>query len=82
MIQGDLKNGNSEVLHEGVMRALCETGKFGDILVFSHYLLSHSSYAGMGSVMRLTNAPFRIDEGVHQGSVESSWFFAIANCMQ
>ncbi len=28
--------------------------------------------------MHLTNAPFRIDEVIQQGAVESSWFFAIA----
>jgi hypothetical protein len=28
--------------------------------------------------VHLTNAPFEIDEGVQQGAVESSWFFAIA----
>jgi hypothetical protein len=32
----------------------------------------------MGSGMHLTKAPFRIDKGVQQGAVESSWFFAIA----
>jgi hypothetical protein len=60
------------------MHALRETEKFGDILMFSHTLLCHSLYVGMGSGIRLTNVPFRIDEGVQQGAVESSWFFAIA----
>jgi hypothetical protein len=46
--------------------------------MFSHALLCHSSYVGMGSGLHLTNAPFRFDEGVQQGAVESSWFFAIA----
>jgi hypothetical protein len=34
----------------------------------------------MGSGLHLTNAPFRIDEGVQQGAVESSWFFAKIAC--
>ncbi len=54
------------------MRALREAEKLSDILMFSHALLCHSSYVGMGSGLRLTNAPFRIDEGVQQGAVESS----------
>ncbi len=32
----------------------------------------------MESGLRLTNAPFKIHEGVQQGAIESSWFFAIA----
>jgi hypothetical protein len=47
--------------------------------LFSHALLCHSSYAGMGSATHLTNAPFRIDDGVQQGAVESSWFFEIVS---
>ncbi len=78
VIQGDLKNGYNEVSHESIIRAIRESEKFGDILMFSHALLCHSSYVGMGSGLCLTNAPFRIDEGVPQGAVESSWFFAIA----
>jgi hypothetical protein len=77
VIQGDLKNGYNEVSRKNIMRALQEAEKFGDMLMFSHALLCHSSYFGMGSGLHLTNAPFRIDEGVQQGAVESSWFFAI-----
>jgi hypothetical protein len=54
------------------MRALQEAEKFGDILMFSHALLCLSSYIGMGSGLHLTNMPFRLDEGVQQGAVESS----------
>jgi hypothetical protein len=61
VIQGDLTNGYNKVLRESIMHALCETEKFGNILVFSHALLCHSLYVGMGSGTRLTNAPFRID---------------------
>jgi hypothetical protein len=32
----------------------------------------------MGSGLHLTNTPFRIDEGVQQGAIKISWFFAIA----
>ncbi len=78
VIKGDLKNGYNEVSHKSIMRALREAEKFGDILMFSHAFLCHSSYVGMGSGLRLTNAPYRIDEGVQQGAVESSWFFAFA----
>jgi hypothetical protein len=56
---------------------LSKRQKFGDILMFSHTLLCHSSYTGLGSCMRLTHVLFRIDEGIQQGAVESSWFFAI-----
>jgi len=78
VIQGGLKNGCTEVSREGIMHALLKTGKFGDIRVFSHALLHHSLYISMGSGMHLTSAPFRINKGVHKGTVESSWFFAIA----
>jgi hypothetical protein len=70
VIQGDLKNGYNEVSCESIMRALQEAEKLGDILMFSHALLCHSSCVGMGSGMRLTNASFRIDEGIQQGAVE------------
>jgi hypothetical protein len=78
VIQGDLKNGYNEVSRKSIMHALQEAEKFGGVLMFSHVLLCHSSYVGMGSGLRLTNAPFIIDEGVRQGAIESSWFFAIA----
>jgi hypothetical protein len=77
VIQEDLKNGYSEVSCESIMHALQEAEKFGDILMFSHALLCHSSYIRMGSGLRLTTAPFRIDEGVQQGALECSWFFAM-----
>jgi hypothetical protein len=76
VIQGDLENGYNEVSRESIMRALQEAEKFGDILMFSHALLCHSSYIGMGSGLHLINTPFRIDEGVQQGAIEHSWFFA------
>ncbi len=78
VIQGDLKNGYNEVSRKSIMRALREAEKFSDILMFSHALLCHSSYVRMGSGLLLTNTPFRIDKGVQQEAVESSWFFAIA----
>ena len=31
----------------------------------------------MGNGLRITTAPFRYEEGVHQGVIESGWFFAI-----
>jgi hypothetical protein len=77
VIQGDLKNGYNEVPHKSIMCALRDAEKFSDILMFSHALLCHSSYVRMGSGMRLTNAPFRIDEDVQQGAIKCSWFFAI-----
>jgi hypothetical protein len=78
VIQGYLKNRYNEVSPENIMFALQETEKFGDILMFSHALLYHSSCIRMGSGMHMINAPFRIDEGVQRGAVESRWFFEIA----
>ncbi len=64
VVQGVLKNVYIEVSHEGIMCALHEVEKFGNILVFSHALLCHSVYIGMDSGMHLINVPLRIDEGV------------------
>ncbi len=78
VIQGDLKNGYNEVSRKSKMCAILEEENFGDKLMFSHALLCHFSYVEMGSGLRLTNAPFKIDQSVQQGAIKNSWFFAIA----
>jgi hypothetical protein len=46
--------------------------------MFHFMYLQTTSYVKIGSGLHLINASFRIGEGVQQGAVESSWFFAIA----
>ena len=47
-------------------------------LVFGHALLDPAAYVGMGSGTQLGKDLFKCTEGVHQGAVESGWFFALA----
>ena len=41
-------------------------------------MLSPEAYVGMGSGTQLAQAPFKCEEGVHQGAIESGWFFSLA----
>ncbi|EJK70875.1 hypothetical protein THAOC_07730, partial [Thalassiosira oceanica] len=77
IIQGDIKNGYNEVARESVLNAIRSAGTLGDTLAFSHALLEPEAYVGMGSGTGLFTAPFKMVEGVHQGAVESGWYFSI-----
>ena len=52
-------------------------GKLDDTVVFVQSLLEPSAYVGMGKGTELITAPFRVDERVHQGAVESCWLFSL-----
>ena len=41
-------------------------------------ILEPKGYIGMGRGVDLAKAPFRCEEGVHQGAVESGWLFSLA----
>ena len=77
-MQSDLRNGYNDVMREGVLVNIKDSGKLDDTLAFSHALLLPEAYVGMGNGTSLATAPFRCAEGVHQGAIEAGWFFAIA----
>jgi hypothetical protein len=43
-----------------------------DTLVFTHLTLNPRSYVAVGSGTDMTDAGFRVEEGVHQGAVPTS----------
>ena len=72
-IQGDIKNGYNEVCRESIMSALKSHSCLSSTVVFIQTILEPKGYIGMGHGTELTEAPFRCEEGVHQGAVESGW---------
>ena len=77
VIQGDVTNGYNEITREAVLNSIRDTGRLNNTLPFSHTRMHLQAYVGMGSGTQLTKAPFKCAEGVHQGAVESCWFFAL-----
>ena len=55
-MQGDLSNGYNEVLQEGVIVNIKDSGKLDDTLAFSHALLLPEAYVGMGNGTSLITA--------------------------
>jgi len=59
------------------LESIKEEGDMQDTLAFSHALLDPHVYIGADNNIRLTVAPFLVQDGVHQGVIgESSWFFS------
>ncbi|EJK64395.1 hypothetical protein THAOC_14871, partial [Thalassiosira oceanica] len=77
-IQGDLKNGYNEVKRESVLASVRERPELHDTLAYFFKLLEPKSYVGMGSGTNVSSAPFRIEEGVQQGAVESLYMFGLS----
>ena len=77
VIQGDIKNGYNEISRKSVLDAIRGSGQLDDTLVFSQALLEVDAYVGMGSGTSLHTTPFTMNEGMHQGAIESSWFFSL-----
>ena len=77
-IQGDLKNGYNEVKRESILASVREVPDLHDTLAYFYKLLEPKSYVGMGSGTAVSTAPFRIEEGVQQGAVESLYMFGLA----
>lgn len=77
-IQGDLKNGYNEVKRESILASVREYPDLHDTLVYLFRLLEPRSYVGMGSGTNVSTAPFRIEEGVQQGAVESLYAFSLS----
>jgi len=77
VIQGDIKNGYNEISRKSVLDAIRGSGQLDDTLVFSQALLDVNAYVGMGSGTSLHTTPFTMNEGMHQGAIESSWFFSL-----
>ena len=73
LIQCDLNNGCNEI-SEGILNAMCDTGKLNNMLAFSQAPLEPRTYIGMCSGTGVSKAPFLCEEGVHQGAIESSVF--------
>jgi hypothetical protein len=48
-----------------------------DTLVFTHLVLNPRSYITMGSSTDMSDAGFRVKEGVQQGAVPSSWLYSL-----
>ena len=59
------------------MKKMKGYGKLDDTVTFMQTLLKPSAYAGMGKGTDLVTAPFEIEEGVQQGTVESGWLFSL-----
>ena len=78
VIHGDLKNGYNEVKRESVMASVREIPELHDTMDYFFQLLAPRSYVGIGSGTNVSTAPFRIEEGVQQGAVESLYMFALA----
>ena len=53
------------------MASVREKPELHDTLAYFYKLLEPKSYVGMGSGTNVSTAPFRIEEGVQQGAVES-----------
>ena len=47
-------------------------GKLDDMVAFMQTILEPSAYVGMGKGTELVTAPFKMEEGVQQGAVESA----------
>jgi hypothetical protein len=75
-IQDDIKNGYNKVKKESVMKEMKGCGKLDNIVAFMQILLEPSAYIGMGKETNLVTAPFKMEEGVQQGAVESGWLFS------
>ena len=72
-----MKKGWSMREKESVMREMKGCGKLDDTVAFMQTLLEPSAYVGMGKGTNLVTAPFRMEEGVQQGAVESGWLFSL-----
>ena len=46
-------------------------------MAFMNAIMKPKGYIGLGAGTRLTTAPFKCDEGQHQGAIESSWLFSL-----
>ena len=77
-IQGDIKNGYNEVSRASVLDEIRSHASLSNTLAFSHALMEPAAYVGMGGGCQLITAPFKCKEGVHQGAVESGFYFSIA----
>ena len=70
-IQGDIKNGYNEVERASVVDEVRSHDCLSNTLAFTHALLEPAAYVGMGGGCGMITAPFKCEEGVHQGAVES-----------
>jgi hypothetical protein len=77
IFQGDIKNGYNEILRESILAAMKEQPDHHNTLVFTHLTLYPSSYIAMGSGTDMTDAGFRVKEGVQQGAVPSRWLYSL-----
>ena len=48
-------------------------GKLADTVAFMQTLLEPSAYVCIGKGIDLVTAPFKMEEGVQQGAMESGW---------
>jgi hypothetical protein len=77
IFQGNIKNGCNKISHESILTALKEQPDLHNTLVFTHLMLSPRSFIAMGSGTNMTDAKFRVEEGVQQGAVPSGWLYSL-----
>ena len=59
-----------------MLKAMKGCGKLADTVAFMQTLLEPSAYVCIGKGIDLVTAPFKMEEGVQQGTVESDWLLA------
>jgi hypothetical protein len=77
VFQGDIKNGYNKISRASILNAMKQEEDLLDTLVFTHLTLNTKSYVAMGSGTNMTDANFRVEEGVHQGAVPSGWSYSL-----
>ncbi len=84
IFQGNIKNGYNKILCESILAAMKEQPDLHDTLLFTHLMLNPRSYIVMESSTVMTDAEFRVEEGVQQGAVPSGWLYLLGqnNAMQ
>ena len=73
-----MKNGFNEVKRESMLKSAKEQPTLRGTTVFMQKILSPMGYMAMGNGTGIVTAPFRYEEGGHQGAVETGFMFALA----
>ena len=77
LVQNDMRNGFNEVKRESMLAAVKQQPGLRGTTVFMQKLLEPKGYMAMGNGTGIVAAPFRCEEGGHQGAVETSFMFSL-----
>jgi hypothetical protein len=77
IFQGNIKNQYNEISCESILAAMKIQPDLYNTLVFTHLTLNPGSYIAIGGGTNMTDAGFRVEEGVQQGAAPSGWLYSL-----